>query len=242
MRLSRVCLADSTQIHEGLFIKRWLTVPSCEYCRSGSYNLCPDTVFAATPPHDGTLSKYYTTQADFCYPLPAHMDMEDGALVEPVAVAVQITKVGNVRPDQTIVVFGCGPIGLLCQAVSKAYAARKVIGVDISQSRAEFARSFGADAVFIPPTKSEGIDEAEWSAQVARMIRQEFDLGEGPDVVLEATGAQSCIQTGVHLTKKGGTYVQAGMGLEVSLFFEGLSWPVADWSECCLPYNHCLHS
>ncbi|KAJ5814551.1 hypothetical protein N7474_006328 [Penicillium riverlandense] len=186
----------------------------CNYCRSGSYNLCPDTVFAATPPHDGTLSKYYSTQADFCYPLPAHMDLEEGALVEPVAVAVQITKVGKVKPNQTVVVFGCGPIGLLCQAVSKAYAAKRVIGVDISQSRAEFARSLGADGVFVPPVKPEDVDDNAWSEEVARMMKEQFDLGEGPDVVLEATGAQACIQTGVHLTKKGGMYVQAGMGKE----------------------------
>lgn len=214
--LNLVCLVDSTHFQWKFISERKLTVRSCDYCRSGSYNLCPDTVFAATPPHDGTLSKYYTTQADFCYPLPAHMDLEEGALVEPVAVAVQISKVGNVRPDQTVVVFGCGPIGLLCQAVSKSYAARKVIGVDISQARAEFARTFGADGVFIPPAKADRIDDVEWSEQVARTIKQEFDLGEGPDVVLEATGAQPCIQTGVHLTKKGGTYVQAGMGREVS--------------------------
>lgn len=144
------------------------------------------------------------------------MNLEEGAMVEPVAVAVQITKVGNVRPNQTIVVFGCGPIGLLCQAVSKAYAAQKVIGVDISQSRLDFAREFGADGVFLPPTKPADVDESEWSARVAGMIKEQFGLGEGPDVVIEATGAQACIQTGVHLTKKGGTYVQAGMGKEVS--------------------------
>lgn len=144
------------------------------------------------------------------------MNMEEGALVEPVAVAVQITKVGKVKPNQTVVVFGCGPIGLLCQAVSKAYSAKKVIGVDISQSRAEFARTFGADDVFIPPPKPEGKDDSLWSEEVARIMKEKFDLGEGPDVVLEATGAQACIQTGIHLTKKGGTYVQAGMGREVS--------------------------
>ncbi|KAL4886123.1 hypothetical protein BJY04DRAFT_229287 [Aspergillus karnatakaensis] len=190
----------------------------CDYCRSGSYNLCPDTVFAATPPHDGTLSKYYTTQADYCYPLPYHMDLEEGAMVEPVAVAVQITKVGNVRANQTVVVFGCGPIGLLCQAVSKAYAAKKVIGIDISQSRLDFASAFGADGVFLPPKKPEGVEEEVWSEKLAALIKEKFNLGEGPDVVLEATGAQSCIQTGIHLTKKGGTYVQAGMGKENVVF------------------------
>ncbi|KAL4773353.1 hypothetical protein BDW60DRAFT_215772 [Aspergillus nidulans var. acristatus] len=190
----------------------------CDYCRSGSYNLCPDTVFAATPPHDGTLQKYYTTQADYCYPLPYHMDLEEGAMVEPVAVAVQITKVGNVRPNQTVVVFGCGPIGLLCQAVSKAYACKKVIGVDISQSRLDFAQAFGADGVFLPPPRPEGVEETAWSEKVAALIKEKFGLGEGPDVILEATGAQSCIQTGVHLVKKGGMYVQAGMGKENVVF------------------------
>jgi D-xylulose reductase len=144
------------------------------------------------------------------------MNLEEGALVEPVAVAVQITKVGNVRPNQTVVVFGCGPIGLLCQAVSKAYSAKKVIGVDISRSRAEFARTFGADDIFVPPVRPTDTDETAWSEEVARIIKERFCLGEGPDVVLEATGAQACIQTGIHLTKKGGTYVQAGMGREVS--------------------------
>ena len=144
------------------------------------------------------------------------MDLEEGALVEPVAVAAQITKVGNVRPNQTVVVFGCGPIGLLCQKVCKAYAAKKVIGIDISPSRLNFAKEFGVDDVFLPPGKPEGVDESEWSEKVARIVKEQFELGDGPDVVLEATGAQSCIQTGIQLCRKGGMYVQAGMGKEVS--------------------------
>ena len=61
----------------------------CSYCRNGEYNLCPDTIFAATPPWDGTLSKYYIVANDFVYPVPDHMNMEEAALVEPVSVAVQ---------------------------------------------------------------------------------------------------------------------------------------------------------
>jgi D-xylulose reductase len=197
----------------------------CDHCRSGSYNLCKDTVFAATPPHNGTLSKFYLTSADYCYPLPAHLSFEDGALCEPVAVAVQVCKVGKIKLNQTVVVFGCGPIGLLCQAVAKASAAKKVIGVDISNKRLDIAMSsFGcADGVFAPPMmepvaadKDKAETEAEWSANVANMIRKKFDLDDGPDVVLEATGAQACIQIGIQLVKKGGMYVQAGMGKDVS--------------------------
>lgn len=137
-------------------------------------------------------------------------------MVEPVAVAVQIAKVGQVAANSTVVVFGCGTIGLLCQAVSKAYSAKRIIGIDLSRSRMEFAQSFAADDVFLPPSKPDHIvNDHDWSEVVAKMIKEKFDLGDGPDVVLEATGAPSCIQTGVHLTRKGGVYVQAGMGREV---------------------------
>lgn len=192
----------------------------CEYCRSGSYNLCADTVFAATPPHNGTLSKLYKSAADYCYPLPSHMDLEDGALCEPVAVAVQICKVGEVRAGQKVVVFGCGPIGLLVQSVAKAYSAKTVIGIDVSQSRLDLATLVlkCADGVFLPPKPGKAFqndqEESEWSVKVAEIIKQQFNLGEGPDAVIDATGAQSCIQTGLNLCKKGGTYVQAGMGKE----------------------------
>ncbi|KAL7622001.1 hypothetical protein AAE478_007502 [Parahypoxylon ruwenzoriense] len=144
----------------------------CDYCRSGAYNLCADTIFAATPPWDGTLQKYYLVAADFCYPLSAHMSAEDGALVEPVAVSVQICK-----------------------------------------------DSFGADDVFVPDWSSiTNADPVEASRKVAEVIVNRFSLGGGADVVLECTGAEPCIQAGVFATKKGGTYVQAGMGKENVVF------------------------
>src|ERR1700753_142174 len=64
----------------------------CVRCREGRYNLCPDMAFAATPPFDGTLAKFYRLPEDFCYKLPSHVSLEEGALVEPLAVAVHITK------------------------------------------------------------------------------------------------------------------------------------------------------
>ncbi|KAH0056454.1 GroES-like protein, partial [Aureobasidium melanogenum] len=93
----------------------------CDYCRGGEYNLCNDTIFAATPPWDGTLAKFYTVASDYCYKIPDSMSMEEAAMVEPTAVAVQIAKVADLRANQTVLVFGCGPIGVLCQTVAKAY-------------------------------------------------------------------------------------------------------------------------
>ena len=213
-----ICVGDRVAIEPGVPCRH------CDNCRSGSYNLCADTVFAATPPHHGTLSSYYKTAADYCYRLPDHLTLEDGALCEPVAVAVQICKVGNVRAGQTVVVFGCGPIGLLVQSVAKAHGVKRVIGIDMSEKRMRMAKEVMrcADDVFTPPqnpAKSGNVnDESAWSANVAAQIKERFELGEGPDVVIDATGAESCIQTGVHLCKKGGTYVQAGMRRENVVF------------------------
>ncbi|KAG6018317.1 hypothetical protein E4U41_003975, partial [Claviceps citrina] len=81
----------------------------CTDCRAGRYNLCDDMVFAATPPHDGTLTGLWASPADFCYKLPDAVSLQEGALMEPLAVAVHIVKQASVRPGQSVVVMGAGP-------------------------------------------------------------------------------------------------------------------------------------
>ncbi|SMR45419.1 unnamed protein product [Zymoseptoria tritici ST99CH_3D1] len=206
--VKNVKVGDRVAIEPGVPCRR------CDHCRSGAYNLCADTVFAATPPWDGTLAKYYIVASDYVYPIPDHMTMEEGALVEPTAVAVQICKVADLKAGQTVLVMGCGPIGVMCQAVAKAYGAKKVVGIDVVQSRLDFAKTFGADYVYLPPKAEHGADPIQHSEKIAELIKENFELGEGPDAVLECTGAEACIQTGVFVARKGGTYVQAGMGKE----------------------------
>lgn len=92
-------------------------------------------IFTATPPWDGTLAKYYVNAADFCYKVPDSMTLEEAAMVEPVSVEVAIAKTADLRAHQTVLVLGCGAIGVLCQAVAKSYGAKTVIGVDVVQSR-----------------------------------------------------------------------------------------------------------
>lgn len=64
--------------------------------------------FAATPPIDGTLCRYYRVPGDFCYKLPDKVTLEEGALVEPTSVGVHIVKQANVKPGDSVVVFGAG--------------------------------------------------------------------------------------------------------------------------------------
>jgi D-xylulose reductase len=160
--------------------------------------------FAATPPYDGTLAQYYRLPEDLCYQLPDNLSLEQGALVEPLSVAVHLVRQANVSPGQSLVVFGAGPVGLLCCAVSKAFGASKIIAVDIQPTRLEFAKRFEATSTFLP-------DSAPALENAARMSA-ENQLGNGADVVIDASGAEASINTGIHVLRSGGTYVQGGMG------------------------------
>ncbi|CAG5137578.1 uncharacterized protein ALTATR162_LOCUS157 [Alternaria atra] len=176
----------------------------CARCKEGRYNLCAAMAFAATPPYDGTLAKYYVLPEDFCYKLPANVSLEEGALLEPLSVAVHLVRQSQIKYGDSIAVFGAGPIGLLCCAVAKAYGARKIIAVDIQRHRLEFAERFAATATFEPSKAS--------AEENARRLIHENDLGSGADVAIDASGVEPSIQTAIHVLRQGSTYVQGGMG------------------------------
>ena len=184
----------------------------CTPCKSGKYNLCAEMAFAATPPFDGTLTKLYSLPEDFCFKLPEGMSLEAGALVEPASVAVHIVKQAQVVPGSNVVVFGAGPIGLLCSAIAKNFGASKVILVDIQEPRLKFAQSWvpGGCHIIVP--------ERVPARETAAKIREHADLPIGADIVIDASGAEPCIQAGIHVCRVGGTYVQAGMGRDEITF------------------------
>ncbi|KAK3299916.1 chaperonin 10-like protein [Chaetomium fimeti] len=176
----------------------------CAPCLSGHYNLCPDMVFAATPPYHGTLTGFWTAPSDFCYKLPDNVSLQEGALIEPLAVAVHIVKQARVQPGQSVVVMGAGPVGLLCGAVARAFGATKVVAVDIVQGKLDFARGYAATHTYLSQRVS--------AEENGRRLVAEADLGGGADVVIDASGAGPSIQASLHVVRMGGTYVQGGMG------------------------------
>ncbi|KAB8234306.1 chaperonin 10-like protein [Aspergillus alliaceus] len=161
---------DNLKVGDRVAIEPGVPCRRCHHCRVGLHNLCRDIVSAATPLHDGMLFKYYTTQSVFCYPIPSQMSFEEGALVEPLAVAMQVAKA----------------VGTVC----KAYGAKKVVRVSLSLRQLEVAMAFGADEMHIyalPPDQEDG---PKWSNIAAHMIRWECKLEEAPGVVVEATGSR----------------------------------------------------
>ncbi|TDZ33034.1 putative D-xylulose reductase A [Colletotrichum sidae] len=176
----------------------------CEPCLAGHYNLCPDMRFAATPPYDGTLTGFWSAPADFCFKLPDNVSLQEGALIEPLAVAVHITKQARITPGSSVVVMGAGPVGLLCAAVAKAFGATKVVSVDIVQSKLDFAKELASTHTYLSQRIS--------AEDNAKALIEQCGLGEGADAVIDASGAEPSIQTSLHVVRMGGTYVQGGMG------------------------------
>jgi D-xylulose reductase len=176
----------------------------CEPCLGGHYNLCPEMRFAATPPYDGTLTGFWAAPADFCYKLPDSVSLQEGALLEPLAVAVHITRQAGVSPGDSVVVMGAGPVGLLCAAVARAFGARIVCSVDIVASKLEFARGLASTHTY----ESRRVPAEDNAAAIRDLIGRPG----GADVVIDASGAEPSIQTSLHVVRPGGTYVQGGMG------------------------------
>jgi D-xylulose reductase len=162
--------------------------------------------FAAAPPDThGCLTKFWVAPEDFVYKVPEEVNLQEAVIVEPTAVAVHATRLAKISFGQSVVVMGSGTVGLLCGAAAKAFGAKRVILVDIMDKRLEFARDFVQCDTYLTDIGATGEENA------ARILKL-FDLPGGVDAVIEASGAELSVQTGIFALKLGGSYVQTGIG------------------------------
>jgi L-iditol 2-dehydrogenase len=171
----------------------------CEFCRAGRYNLCPNVQFMATPPVDGAFTEYVVMPADFVYPLPDHVSLEEGALIEPLSVGVYALHRSQLRAGQDVVVLGAGPIGLVTLQVARAAGAGAIYVVDLDAHRLQVARTLGATA---------SIDASREDVQERLAALTE---GRGVDIVFEAAGSPKTAALAVHLARRGGRVTMIGL-------------------------------
>ena len=96
---------------------------------------------------DGGFAEFTNAPEDNVYHLPENVSAQEGALVEPTAVAVQAVKEGNLLFGDTVAIFGAGPIGLLTVVAAKAAGASKIFVFDLSEERLAKAKEVGATHV-----------------------------------------------------------------------------------------------
>ncbi|KAK3779739.1 hypothetical protein RRG08_035878 [Elysia crispata] len=191
-------VGDRVAIEPGVPCRR------CNHCKTGRYNLCRKVRFCATPPDHGNLGRYYVHDADFCFKLPDHVSFEEGALLEPLSVAVYATNRGNVKLGDTVLICGAGPIGLVCLLTAKAKGASQVCVTDLNASRLEMAKNLGAEFTVLVRREAPGV-----TAQAV-----EGALGDKADIAIECSGAPSSVNTAILSTQTAGVVVLVGVGHE----------------------------
>jgi L-iditol 2-dehydrogenase len=175
------------------------TCGKCRFCKQGKYNLCPDVEFFATPPYHGVFTNYVTHPEDMCFKLPDNVSNMEGALVEPLAVGLHASGMGEVKLGDTVVIFGAGCIGLVTLLSCKARGASKIYVVDILENRLETARKLGA-------TETINARQCDVLAKL-----DELTNGQGADVVIETAGSEFTVKQTADVVSRGGTIVMVGM-------------------------------
>ena len=164
----------------------------CFYCRRGLENLCDDLLF-----NNGAYAEFIRIPARIVernmYELPAHVDYQDAALVEPLACVLRGLEETNIMPGDNVAVLGLGPIGSMFVRMAKVYGAR-VIAIGRRQSQLERAAHMGADEGLLA---TDGVD----------LIPKIKDLtkGRGVDIAIEAVGQPEAWQVAVRMLRRGGT-------------------------------------
>ena len=184
-----------------------ITDGTCEFCKEGKYNLCPDVQFLATPPVPGCNEEFIEFPADYCFKLPDHVSTKEGALIEPLAVGFHAANQGDVQVGESVLILGAGTIGMTTLLSCKAHGAGKIIVADLIDAKLELAKKMGADVVI----NSGKTDVAEAVLAATN--------GEGAQKVFETAGSAVTIAQTPFLVKRGGTIVLVGISVKPEISY-----------------------
>lgn len=197
----------------------------CELCRTGNIQVCSKK---RSPGWgiDGAFAKYLAMPEHLLHRIPDSLNYEEAALVEPAANVVQdVLERGKLVANDSVVIFGPGPIGLLSIMATRAGGAGKIIVVGVSADknlRLTVAKELGADEVIVA-------DEQDTVSAVLEMTK-----GRGADLVVEASGSQAAISASVGVVRRFGRITQIGLtGKEYTMF----PWDAASWKVCEIIFN-----
>ncbi len=156
----------------------------CEFCREGDPNLCLALRFAGHSTDDGGLREWLAWPRRCLFPIPDSLSEADGAMLEPLGVALHAVDLGKVRPGLRVGVFGCGPIGLLVMQVARVAGATDVFVTEPLAHRLDAARQLGAK---------------EWTP------------GQEVEVAFECAGENGAVEDAIAAAKPGGRVILVGI-------------------------------
>jgi 6-hydroxycyclohex-1-ene-1-carbonyl-CoA dehydrogenase len=175
-----------------------LTCGSCRACRLGRENICESMRMLGN--HiEGAYAEYVLAPEKDVFRLPEGVPLEEGSIIADALSTPfhAVTRRGEVRPGDSVAVFGCGGVGMNVVQVAAAAGAR-VVAVDISEEKLAMARRFGAAGVVHPPT----------AGDPSRAVRKWSD--GGVDVAFEAIGLPETMRQAFDAVRGGGRLVAVG--------------------------------
>ncbi len=170
----------------------------CEQCKAGEVSLCANKVILGSQIWPGAFGEYITAREDLVYGLPDGVSMEDGALVEPLAVGLHGVRIAEVKPGDSVAVLGAGTIGLCTVMMAQSAGAVPLIATDVQPFNLEMAKKYGATNAL--DSRSETLIED---------IQQITD--GGCDVVLITAPVPALMSQAIKMVRKRGKIIVIAM-------------------------------
>jgi L-iditol 2-dehydrogenase len=195
-------LAGITEDGRRVAIDPAVPCESCALCRDGHPNLCEAVRFAGHGADDGGLREWMAWPERALFALPDALSDADGAMLEPLGVALHAVDLAHVRAGASVGVFGCGPIGLLALQAARLAGAGRLVATDRADRphRLEAARRLGAEV---------------FAAEGGREVLSIRDaLGGRLDVAIELAGENAAVDAALDAVRPGARVVLAGIPAE----------------------------
>ncbi len=187
----------------------------CHMCRTGNSHVCPQTKIIGVD-RDGCFAEYIAMPATNVWHLDDATTYEIGGIHDPMGNAFHTALEGTEIPGSTVLVTGCGPIGIFAVGICVAAGASRVIASDINLRRLELAKKMGAHDAVTPD-------------QVGDVVKKVTE-GLGVDVVLEMSGVPAAIHQAFREVRLGGRVQMLGIpskpmeiDLATEIIFKGIT-------------------
>ncbi|MFW6237624.1 MAG: alcohol dehydrogenase catalytic domain-containing protein [Halanaerobiales bacterium] len=182
----------------------------CRFCERGQYWMCePHHIYGFQNDANGGMAEYMKfVSTSKIYQIPDSLSMEEASILEPMADAIHAVQRAEVELEDVVVLAGAGTLGLCMLQIIKLKTPKKLIVLDVIESRLELARKLGADLCLNPKEED-----------VVQTVK-DLTNGYGCDVYIEATSSPAGVKQGLEMIRKKGTFV------EFSVFAEKTS---VDW-------------